>query len=115
MVMANLQGIIVAWSGAIVDIPDGWQLCDGTGGTPNLRDRFIIGAGTTYNPDDTGGAVNHTHTFTSDGHDHTLAGPPDTQGGANFAGQTTTETDTGTTDAGSSLPPYYALAFIQKT
>lgn len=38
-------GIIAAWSGAIADIPSGWQLCDGTNGTPDLRDKFIIGAG----------------------------------------------------------------------
>ena len=37
-------GVIVAWSGAIVDIPAGWALCDGANGTPDLRDKFIVGA-----------------------------------------------------------------------
>jgi len=48
-----MKGIIVLWGGAIVDIPAGWALCDGVSGRPDLRDTFIIGAGSTYNPDDT--------------------------------------------------------------
>lgn len=48
-----MKGIICIWAGAIVDIPSGWSLCDGSGGRPDLRDRFVIGAGSTYNPDDT--------------------------------------------------------------
>ncbi|MGY3187278.1 hypothetical protein [Lysinibacillus sp. TE18511] len=38
------SGIIVMWSGSISDIPKGWVLCDGTNGTPDLRDRFVMGA-----------------------------------------------------------------------
>ncbi len=38
------KGVIVMWSGRIADIPPGWALCDGTNGTPDLRDRFIVGA-----------------------------------------------------------------------
>jgi len=49
------SGGIVMWSGAIGNIPLGWTICDGTDGTPDLRDRFIVGAGSTYLPDDTGG------------------------------------------------------------
>lgn len=48
-----MKGLICFWGGAIVDIPAGWKLCDGTAGRPDLRDKFIIGAGNTYNPDDT--------------------------------------------------------------
>lgn len=50
-----MKGIIVLWSGAINDIPAGWGLCDGSGERPDLRDKFIIGAGSTYNPGDTAG------------------------------------------------------------
>lgn len=46
-------GIICLWEGAIVDIPAGWQLCDGTNGTPDLRNKFVIGAGDTYAVNDT--------------------------------------------------------------
>lgn len=48
-----LKNIICIWAGAIVDIPAGWALCNGAGGTPDLRNKFVIGAGDTYNPDDT--------------------------------------------------------------
>jgi microcystin-dependent protein len=79
-------GSIIMWSGSIASIPAGWALCNGTNGTPDLRDRFIVGAGTTYTPGATGGAATntlsaanlpaHTHTFSattsSDGsHGHT--------------------------------------------
>lgn len=57
-----MQGMIVLWSGAIVDIPDGWVLCDGDNGTPDLRNRFIVGAGDTYAVDAAGGDVSHQHT-----------------------------------------------------
>jgi hypothetical protein len=65
-----VTGMIMLWSGSIVSIPSGWALCDGTNGTPNLEDRFVIGAGNTYAVDATGGSadaivVSHTHTATS--------------------------------------------------
>ena len=52
------SGVIVLWSGAANAIPAGWRLCDGTNNTPNLRDRFIVGAGTTYAVNATGGSAN---------------------------------------------------------
>ena len=109
------RGLILLWSGAIVDIPSGFVLCNGNNGTPDLRDKFVVGAGDSYAVNDSGGADTHTHDFTTDGHNHyTFAGAPwvDPTGDT---GQITTNQDTGTTDAGSSLPPYYALAFIMKT
>lgn len=48
-----MKGIIVLWGGAIADIPAGWGLCDGSGERPDLRDKFIIGAGNTYAVDET--------------------------------------------------------------
>lgn len=50
------RGGIILWSGAANAIPAGWALCDGAGGTPDLRGRFIVGAGGVYNPGDIGGA-----------------------------------------------------------
>ena len=41
-------GIVAKWSGSIASIPAPWQLCDGTNGTEDLRDKFIVGAGNTY-------------------------------------------------------------------
>lgn len=109
------RGIIVIWHGAIVDIPPGWTLCDGTDGTPDLRDRFIIGAGNTHIPGATGGSLMHNHTFTGNGHSHSIPGVGPIQTGANLANTTSSDPATGTTDNAIDLPPYYALAYIMRT
>jgi hypothetical protein len=49
-------GVIVMWSGSVASIPTGWALCNGSNGTPDLRNRFVVGAGNVYNPGNTGGA-----------------------------------------------------------
>jgi microcystin-dependent protein len=88
------SGGIILWSGSIATIPSGWWLCDGTNGTPNLRDRFVVGAGSTYTVGAIGGAATvtlaeanlpaHSHSFSgtttdrSAGHTHT--GGTDTNG-----------------------------------
>lgn len=62
-------GMIMMWHGTLGSIPAGWQVCDGTVGTPNLMDKFVIGAGNTYSWTNTGGttsyvsgaAGSHTH------------------------------------------------------
>ncbi|MBN1137742.1 MAG: tail fiber protein [Anaerolineae bacterium] len=64
-------GGIILWSGAVDDIPIGWALCDGETVdeivTPDLRDKFVVGAGSTYEPDATGGAdsvdLSHSHDY----------------------------------------------------
>ena len=78
-------GLISMWSGSIGSIPSGWYLCDGSNGTPNLTDRFVIGAGSTYAVNGTGGATTvslastnlpahtHTATVTDPGHTHTTS------------------------------------------
>lgn len=87
--VAALQSLInncvLKFRGSIASIPAGWQLCDGTNGTPDLRDKFIVGAGGAYAVGETGGADSvtlteaqmpaHTHFFNqntnaSGEHDH---------------------------------------------
>ena len=63
-------GGIILWSGSVASIPSGWALCNGSNGTPDLRNRFVVGAGSTYAVAATGGSadaivVSHTHTATS--------------------------------------------------
>jgi len=113
--MSLPTGIITIWSGSVASIPPGWTLCDGTNGTPDLRYRFILGAGGGFPPGTTSGSSTHTHTFTSDGHYHTLTVAVSNAGGVGLSATTTTDTDTGTTQPASSLPPYYALTYIMKT
>lgn len=136
-------GMIMLWSGSIGSIPTGWALCNGSNGTPDLRDRFVIAAGSTYAVGATGGTadaivVSHTHTATSvvtdPGHNHntnstnvfTGSGTytPANGGAANYAGMpnattgitvATTNQSTGSSGTGANLPPYYALAYIMKT
>jgi microcystin-dependent protein len=79
------SGVIVMWSGSIATIPSGWLICDGTNGTPDLRNRFIVGAGSTYSVAGTGGSadaivVSHTHTATDSGHRHFVAAYTNVQG-----------------------------------
>jgi len=87
-------GSILLWSGSIGSIPFGWVLCNGSNGTPDLRDRFVIGAGSAYAVDATGGSadaivVSHTHTFsettnTTGAHTHAFTNflAPDNAGGS---------------------------------
>lgn len=75
------SGGILLWSGSIGSIPAGYVLCNGSNGTPDLRDRFVVGAGSTYAVDATGGSadaivVTHTHTAStasSGVHNHEVA------------------------------------------
>ena len=77
-------GGIIMWSGSIATIPSGWALCDGQNSTPDLRDRFIVGAGNNYSVGSTGGAadavvVEHNHsngslgTSSEGNHTHTVS------------------------------------------
>lgn len=67
------SGSILMWAGALAAVPGGWVLCDGNNGTPDLRDRFILGAAAGEAPGATGGS--HTKTLTTTelpGHTHTF-------------------------------------------
>lgn len=126
------KGGIIMWFGSIANIPSGWVLCDGSNGTPDLRDKFIVGArqdnsnvaktNVTGSLTQNGGSVAitvanlppHRHsvgyhaTNKSDGGDSIYTVPVQSvvDGGL----------DSGNTGSGAPYaPPYYALAFIMKT
>lgn len=74
-------GIIAMWSGASTAIPAGWLLCNGQNGTPDLRDRFVVGAGNTYAVGATGGADTVTLTEAQiPAHSHTYSGSTSASG-----------------------------------
>ena len=52
---AFVTGMIILWYGNTGNIPGGWVLCDGQNSTPDLRDRFVIGAGNNFTAGNTGG------------------------------------------------------------
>lgn len=109
-----VKGMIMLWFGILATIPKGWACCTGENGTPDLRDKFIIGAGALHAIGSSGGNSTHTHDFTTVGHSHLLGGTP-SLGAGTVAGQITVDsTDHGTTDAGDNEPPYYALCYIMK-
>ena len=66
------SGAIIMWYGSIATIPAGWVICNGTNGTPDLRNKFVIGAGSTYGVNSTGGSTNVTLTTSNlPAHNHT--------------------------------------------
>jgi hypothetical protein len=127
------SGGIIIWSGSSGSIPSGWYLCDGSNSTPDLRNRFVVGATSTYAVGATGGSadaivVSHTHSVSDPGHSHTVGIQTKTldqnAGSASLAGAGTTSTSsastgisistTGSSGTNANLPPYYALCYIMK-
>jgi hypothetical protein len=133
------SGGIIIWSGSSASIPSGWLLCDGSSSTPDLRNRFVVGATSTYAVGATGGSadaivVSHTHTatVTDPGHLHTYNYPTNiglAGGGNNLSantggsqntstattGITVSNSTTGSSGTNANLPPYYALCYIMKS
>jgi len=132
------SGGIIMWSGSIGSIPSGWFLCDGSNGTPNLVNRFVVAAGSAYAVGNVGGNTDatlpvHTHSLsvTDPGHAHgadqPFAGSTAANGGGSFGQGNFRNTATAVTGisvsiaasggspVGANMPPYYALAFIMKS
>ena len=137
-------GGIIMWSGTIGSIPSNWSLCNGSNGTPDLRNRFVIGA----NADDSGNATTNIETGTYSGsniakqfggfknavllsHTHTqTGGGTNDDGGSQVPGGPNSGTlsnisttginvnnaaSTTQTGCDANLPPYFALAYIMRT
>ena len=134
------KGGIILWSGTVANIPAGWALCNGQNGTPNLQDRFVVGAGNTYAVNGTGGATTHVHgtstIYANIGMGYRepelnyimyeqrgglpTAGVITTgniggwTGKSGITGQLGATSISGNVDSSSNLPPYYALCYIMK-
>ncbi len=120
-------GIILMWSGNPAMVPSGYALCDGTGGTPDLRGKFIVGYSaidTDYNAiGKTGGAKTVTLDLTQiPSHTHPNAHVWNESGSGHLASGGTTDEGaisdtTGSSGGGAAhenRPPYYTLAYIIK-
>jgi len=125
------SGVIVMWAGA--SVPGGWALCDGTNGTPDLRERFIVGAGGD-NPQVTGPSGGYSpgaygcnnewkHKLTipempEHRHNYNGVGWGDRYDGGNwwspYLSQTKTSEPTGGNQSHENRPPYFALAYIMR-
>lgn len=137
------KGAIIMWSGSINKIPPGWALCDGDSGTPDLRNRFVVGAGVEYQVHATGGQKEvaltieqmprHNHNYTDvffmewngDVNVDKKIGSNDTDWDNNGHARNANTGYTGgrqvyppwpgyQTAPHENRPPYYALAFIMK-
>ena len=131
-------GVITLWSGTVASIPAGWALCNGANGTPNLQDRFIVGAGSSYAVGATGGATSASVSGTTGAttlttaqmpsHNHSTvikAGSWSLQYASGYGSLGTGSSTTGSTGGNDShthsmggtvdtRSPYYALAYIMK-
>lgn len=134
-------GAIIMWWGLPTNVPTGWKLCDGTATlvngqnwqTPDLRDRFIVGAGGAYFAGSVGGykdAVVVEHTHTTQPHSHTynegymdyserVDGDDDTFRASARPNIESSEAivivnSTGESGVDKNLPPYHALCFIMR-
>ncbi len=136
-------GSIILWSGSVSKIPDGWALCDGKTyngcKTPDLRNRFVVGAGSNYSVGATGGAdtvtlsadqmPKHSHWFAGDDHvayvgayngyqctkEATTYGyDAASSSSGNGAIYVTSDTGGGGPDPHENRPPYFALCYIMR-
>lgn len=123
-------GMVMMWSGAVNAIPSGYVLCDGNNSTPDLRDKFVVGAGSGYAVGNTGGASTVSLTLNQiPSHSHTyedlyvlqqaLSPGIDIDFNATTWDPNGSRTN-GTSAAGGGAshenrPPYYALCYVMKT
>ena len=126
-------GGIIPWSGETTAVPDGWALCNGQTAngrkTPDLRDRFVVGAGGEYQPNATGGVARvtltveqlpaHTHDYKFTGADLALSWDNDNyfyDASREYPNNTNTKTteSRGGNQPHENRPPYYALCYIMR-
>jgi len=135
------KGIIEIFAGTLASIPEGWRLCDGANGTPDLRERFVRGVATAVTePGGTGGQDDvtitsstisaHNHTVIAYTHSHRVnASTADGVGGVRFT-NTGDEDDlsrtssnvppsqnlvsTGASGTHENKPPFFEIAYIMK-
>ena len=114
-------GGIIMWSGDQTTVPYGWAICDGDNGTPDLRNKFVVGVGTEFGNTllEPGGnkdavVVAHTHRLPTDA--TAGADQPSLMGSANAdEGFSQSTESTGESGTNKNLPPYMPLYYIMRT
>lgn len=113
------DGAIIMWSGLLASIPTGWHLCDGTSGTPDLREKFVRGAPAATEAGGTGGEDTHILTEAEmPSHNHDI--PVAAVGVGNVAAKGTGTYDLidtglkGSGNAHENRPAYYQILYIMK-
>ena len=118
------SGTIVMWNGGPSSVPSGWTLCDGNNGAPDLRNRFVTGAGDEYSVGDTGGEKEHRLTeaeLPSHNHDYTDRYYSNDNDGIqgkysddSYDIENKTTGSVGNDEAHENRPRFYAIAYIMK-
>lgn len=120
------SGGIIIWSGAADNIPSGWALCDGQNNTPDLRGKFVLGAGTSHAVGTTGGEENVTLTMAQmPSHNHPIINASGSGSATGIAyrfaqSYSSTQIDrqtvgqVGGSQPHDNMPPYYVLCYIMK-
>lgn len=104
------SGVICMWHGLIANIPNGWYLCNGSNGTPDLREKFVRGAPDVTEAGTTGGSDTHTHTNTVGGSRKVTDSTVSANRGVDLNGYI--EPQIISTDDGK--PAYYEVLYIMK-
>lgn len=122
-------GTIVIWSGSEDNIPDGWELCNGENGKPDLRDRFVLGAGENHPAHTDGGEEEHTltveempthnHSSTAwvlngTGNTNTFGYSGGNKNSAYTSAQSILSNSVGSSQPHNNMPPYYSLCYVIK-
>lgn len=109
-------GAVIIWPHTIASIPSNWHLCDGTHGTEDLRGYYLCCAANEGEVGNIIGSNLQSHTFTGDGHVHSvgaeIAGA--FQAGSNTHPIVETTQVTGTTDESDNRPLTKKFPFIQR-
>jgi len=108
------RGMIQIWYGGLTSLPAGWILCNGDNGTPDLRNRFVVGAGWSYATGTRAGTKNHTHVSDTTHYHNLASGTEIAKAAGTFDVYTDIPAKGSVTGAADHYPEFHALYYIMK-